>query len=363
MFGKAIEFYKMIDGNFLNQEVITAQFTDNDAIQLPRKFLFLYPDYRTSFNPGEPRQYYFYFNSEFFIRYILDHTLFDELYTESDLRFISTWFEAYFADMTDPVSVVRKKADTTVLIKLEEKLALRKASLRHTNFLYLQLGNEAYKAGNTPMANRYYSKIEVEKITNLFNYSEFGAKRESFYAIALAVTGLVEMDRFADAYTIIKVFKSPINRSSLYAFAAKELLREKKGLLAVQQLLDSSRIELTRIENLSTGQPNRILIAYALAMQDPHQHTPDAYKIIKNIGNKYWPGLRISRAFAFHDDLFGAYQNINENVSDGDQAEFLWNILYGYAEGKDEVQPEWREFSDSYFWQFTRVILYIDENN
>jgi len=363
LFDKAMTYYRKTEKAYLNQEISAAKTTDNDAISVPRKFLFLFPDYRTPFNPGEPRQFYFYYNSDCFVQYILNNNLFDELYEVSDLTFFSSWIEAYFANTLDRTFSVRNMADTTVLIQLETKLEQRKSSLVHSNFLYWYLANEVYSVENFKMTSKYLDKVELDKIPNLLRYPDPGANREVFYSIATSVTELIGMNRFEDAYTIIKNFKNPINRSSLYAFAAKELLRTKINTSMSQQLIDSATIELTRIENLSTGQPNRILIADALAMQDPLKNSPEAYKTIKNIGNKFWPALRISRAFAFHGDLYHAHQNTPENISDSDQAEFLWNILYGYADGLGSKRDDWKEFSSNYQWQNTRVIIYINEDN
>ncbi len=363
MFVKAIEYYRKVDHKYWDQKISAARTTDNDAISVSPKFLFLYPDYRTSFNPGEPRQYVYFYNSNCFVQYILKNKLFDELYEDGDLIYFSHWLENYFANMVDPADAVKMKADTATLIQLEAKLATRKADLPHANFLYWHLALEFYKAENMAMANRYYDKVEVDKIASLLRYPDAGANREVFLTVATSITGLAALDRFDDAYSIIKIFKNPINRSSLYAFTAKELVRQRANHQLVQQLLDSSRIELTRIENLSTGQPNRILLAYALAMQDPDKNSDEAYTTIKNIGNKFWPRLRICRAYAFHGDLYGANQNIVENVSDADQAEFLWNILYGYSDGQDVKDKRWLEYTDNHFWQNTRFINYINEDN
>jgi hypothetical protein len=207
--------------------------------------------------------------------------------------------------------------------------------------------------------------LNLAKILNLLrNTGPFGnaVNVQSFNLMASIIAGLVQSDHLDDAYRLIKVFKNPINRSSLYAFAANELLQQKINGPAVEHLMDSARIELTRIKSLSTGQPNRQLIAHALAMQDPWKNGPEAYKTIKNIGNKFDPSLRITRAFAFHGDLFGAQQQIIQNISDGDQARFLWNILYGYSQGKNENKSEWKQYNE--IQQIgNRFIGYVNENN
>ncbi|HEY5690197.1 MAG TPA: hypothetical protein VIS49_01970, partial [Cyclobacteriaceae bacterium] len=123
------------------------------------------------------------------------------------------------------------------------------------------------------------------------------------------------------------------------------------------------KIELSRIENLATGQPNRILIAYALAMQDPAKNTPEAYKVIKNIGNKFGPMIRVSRSFAFHNDLYGAVSNMPPNLSDEDQADFLFNIYFGYQDSQENQKEEWAEYIQNVPWWLNSFIIHVNEDN
>ena len=257
----------------------------------------------------------------------------------------------------------RKRADGKVLSKLEDDLDDRGFQNSGLNILYLYLGNGAFETGNSEEATHYYEKLVLDQLPNLMNQSNFFIKREAFNHIADGVTGLMGYNRFDNGYAIIQMFKNPINRSSLYAYAAKELMLRKLNEGLVQSLIDSAKIELTRIENLATGQPNRILIAYALAVQDPNKNSPEAYRIIKNIGNKSQPMTRISRSFAFHNNLHEAVNNMPSNLSDQDQAEFLFNIYFGYYESQVDQNGEWKEFISNTPWWLNSFIIYVNEDN
>ncbi len=50
------------------------------------------------------------------------------------------------------------------------------------------------------------------------------------------------------------IFKNPVNRSTLYSFAASELLKEKFDAKKVQPLIDSAFAELDRKENRTNEQ-------------------------------------------------------------------------------------------------------------
>jgi hypothetical protein len=65
----------------------------------------------------------------------------------------------------------------------------------------------------------------------------------------------------------------------------------------------------------------------------------------------------------FHAYLYEAKNRFPENISDGDRAILFSEILYGYAEGKGELDDKWSKFQENYLWNITRWIFYIDESS
>lgn len=367
LFDQAMTYYRRVRDQFLDEAISVPRTADNDAFSISRKFLFLYPDYHSTFSLFEARNIYNYFNSVAFINYIIENKLLNELYSDAELSYFTWWLESYSVRNGNRPFSMRNKVALKTWLALEAALATRNASsFADLNILYLTLGNETSAQGQKDEALAYYSKLNLGNMMNLLRNAGPGAPEanaESFCLIANAIAGLTKFDHIAEAYGLVKLFKNPINRSSLYAFAANELLEKKVTGPFTQQLLDSARKESTRIENLATGQPNRQIISYALVMKDPEANTDEAYKTIKNIGNKIVPTLRISRAYAFHGNLFDAMLQVPENSSDGDQANFLWNVLYGYGQGKETNQPEWAQFNNNYLRPQARYIIYVNESN
>ncbi|HEY5690863.1 MAG TPA: ATP-binding protein, partial [Cyclobacteriaceae bacterium] len=219
LFDKAIDSYSKVAPSYLNELIMTANLTETDGASRPRKFLFLYPDFRTAFTPTEPRQFHFFYVSDAFIKYLVDQNLIDRLYSDQDLDYFQQWIELYFfVDGFLPLQV-RKKADSTTLRGLERNLDTRKVPRSNLNRLFLLLGNEAFNSGDTKTAERYFSKLETDKLVNIMNYPQFGANRLSFNEIADAATALIDIGQSEKGYAIIKQFKNPINRSSIYAYA------------------------------------------------------------------------------------------------------------------------------------------------
>jgi len=363
----AFLFYQRVDPSYLLEEIRMANTNDIDAIQGPRNFLFLYPDYRAGFSVLEPRNIDGYYTSALFIEYLLQADLLNRYYSDQELTYFTRWLENIELDITlfaNGVDGVCFAPDPKTLGRLEEVLSKRSASGNlDLNLLYFHLARQAFHDQDISRGLAYYGKINKAKLSNLLRNANGVVRAAAFHKIALAVTNLSASDSLENAAGYVRQFKNPINRSSLYAFAARNLLERKVNPAMSDRLLDSAKAELNRITNLATGQPNRQIIAHVLAMQDPEHNSEAAYAVIKNIGNKLDPTYRICRSFAFHGNLYGAQRQFLDNLSDQDHANFIWNILYGYRQGQQNTSPEWKNWTDNYNFNKTQTLFYINEAN
>ena len=367
-FDRGVKLFQKLDSKYLDQEIPMIGVAASDEILVPRKYLFIYPDLKVHFHPLEPRSFFFFYSTGIFMEYVLDNHLFDAFYsTPAALRSIEDWLRDYNSKMFVPRAFVTKLMRPEILKKLDA--VVMKPQRNHevdANWLYLYLGWFAQQEGDTVTMLNAYHKIQTDNILNTLRSKEFAnnINNQSFRLIAYAVKGLAEANHFDDAYNLVKLFKKPINRSSLYAFAAIEFLRAKKGNEASQRLIDSAYVELDRVGNITTGQPHRQVLAFALAMQDPIGKSPEAYGLIKNLGGKFNAIQRICYSHGFHGELYAAQANIPQFISSTDEAVFLRNILSGYGDGDERKVPdEWLEFEAYYITIFTRWINYIDESS
>jgi len=233
------------------------------------------------------------------------------------------------------------------------------------NWLYLYLGKNAQDSGRIGEMTSYYDKIERVNLFNMLHSKEFAGNinNQSFRMIAYAIEGYIKAGQADKAHALVSVFKNPVNRSSLYAFAATELLKEGDGEKMVQPLIDSALAEMARKENRSNDQPNRRNIAYALTMQDPSGNADQAYALIKNLPGKMAAMEDICRSFAFHKNLHGAMEHIPAFNSGTDQADFLGRIQQGYTEGTKENVSGWGKYNNNYLRITNLNIVYVDESN
>jgi hypothetical protein len=183
--------------------------------------------------------------------------------------------------------------------------------------------------------------------------------------VSFAVADLVKYDNQALAEKLVKIFENPINRSSVYAYAASSLLWEGINDSRVSMLIDSSKQQILKVNNLTTVQPNRINLANAIAMRNSPGDIEEAYQTLKNVDLKLEGIAWICRSLAARGNLYEATQNIPDNISATDTKTFAWNIIVGYEEGikLSNEKPEWNQFANNRLYETYRPISFTNENN
>ncbi len=360
----AIAYYQQVPDEYLEKSVSVVGSSGTDLITMPRKFLFLFPDYRVPFHPFEPRSIPLFYNSSAFIKYVLDHNLFDSLYDRNDyFKYFELWLLDYQVFMSlrsiflmDPMPRVLMER---LAAKLEERKANQSADM---NILYLHLSDQVFNKDETARSTTYLKKIQLDKLLNAFQYKNFGwVNNYSFELTANAIAHLTINDQFDLAKSFINVFKKEPNRSSLYAYASQLISLNKQSPELAQRLLDSARTEMNRLDNPAAFQPNRHQVAIALMYLNPEKNSGEAYRVIKNSGNKFASITRFSRAYAGHGDLYKSIQQAPPLISAADKANFLRSSIYGFNLSQN-TKKEWKKFQDNTFFFYRLFLPYVNEN-
>ena len=364
LYKDAVTYYQQVPKDFLNQNISVVGTSASDMITMPRKFLFLFPDYRVPFHPFEPRNIFQFYYSPAFIKYILDHNLFDSLYKSSDeFKYFELWLLDYQVVTCSRDFFIQDPMPGMIMdqlaLKLEERKANQSADL---NILYLHLSELAFKQSEAEKGIACLEKIQPDKLLNSFQYKNFNfVNTYSFELVGKAIASLSDNNKFDLAYTLLNVFKKEVNRSSLYAYASQLLSLDHKSPGIAMRLLDSARAEMNRLDNPALFQPNRHQVAMALMYIDPEKNSGEAYRIIKNSPNKFQAIFRFSKAYAFHGNLYKAQQQVPSLVSTGDKAGFYRHIIEGFNLVKPK-KIEWMKFKENQQIFNRRFLPYINES-
>ena len=368
LFQKSTAHYNQVNTAYLNESIERVGTAGADLLTAPRNTLYLFPDLIYAFVPLGARDFHWNYMSASFIEYLIDNTLLEALYAQPrEMKLIENWLTDYHAHAFAGDIFMRHHADVNVFVKLADALDKLNAGAKiDLNLLYLYVGYYALEKNDEAMALKYYSKLKTENFGNLLRNRILPgySNSSSFKLMAKAFTCFTQNNKPEEAKHILDFFKKPANRSSLYAYVARDFSEKNRDGKRVQQLLDSAMAEMVRVENLNSEQPNRYRIAIALVTNAPSENSVEQAKgVIKNQAQKFIALQRMARGLAYRGELFKATQVIPGNISDADQLTFLWEILLGYAEGKP-MAPEWKEYEDTYAWfAKTDFIPYVDESN
>lgn len=367
LFDKAFEYYRQVSPSYLEETTSVIGVAATDDMIVPRKFLFTYPDLRISFPPLEPRVFFFFSFSDVYLEYLLDNNLLNSLYPNKvELDFFTNWLLAYNSNVWASSYFIVNPVRYEIFKKLDRELSEREnIDQVDLNWLYLYLGEMAYENNEADTMISYYKKINPDNLLNILRSKEFGnqVNNHSFRLIATALEGLANSGNFEEINRLLKPFNKVINRTSLYAYSAKELLSKKSNPEMAKRLLDSARVEFSRTGVEATGQPHRAQLAFANTLYDPKENLEGSFRIIKNLERKDFAMQFILRSLGFHGNLYEAKSHIPEYISDDNYALLLSEILYGYAEGKGDLKETWTGFQKGYPWFVSRFIFYIDESS
>ena len=364
IFKDAIHYYQQASKEYVNEPLSIVGTSASDLITMPRKFLFLYPDYRVPFHPFEPRSIIQFYYSSAFIGYVLDHNLFDALYESADdLKYFELWLLDYQVVMSSRNVFLQDQMPGELMDRLAAKLEERKANqIADLNILYLHLSDQAFRQKEATKGIAYLQKIQPDKLLNSFQYKNFNfVNTYSFELVGTAIAGLTANNQFDLAFTFLNVFKKEVNRSSLYAYASQLISLNQQSPESARRLLDSARIEMNRLENPAVFQPNRHQVAMALMYMDPEKNSKEAYQTIKNSNNKFAAITRFSSAYAFHGNLYNAQQQAPPLISAGDKAGFFRNSIDGLNLAQTK-KKEWTKFKNNELIFARRFLPYVNEN-
>ena len=362
-FKDAIDHYLMVPATMRERSTIIDT-RGGSSVGLPYKYLFLFPDFRVPFHPFEPRSNIDLYNSGVFLNYLLDHNLFDTVYTQgAELKYFEEWSLAWQAAMAASNWTLKEQLPVGLLEKLELKLSQKNIDqYADINMIYLQLASLEFNALQPAKAISYAQKINTAKLLNAFQMRNNGNTNVYIFEnICNVVAGLGANDRFDLVEKLVNVFKNKINRSSIYGYASQLVMLQLKDKVKARRFIDSAMAEMKRIDKPELFQPHKAQIAIALMYLDPVANETEATRLIKNTQVRFDALYLYGQAFAFHDKLYEATRRMPPLFSSGDQTYFLKYTIVGYYL-REKVDNKWKGFLDNEFILSRRYLPYVDEN-
>src|SRR5665213_61276 len=210
LFKEAIADYERVPKEYLNQTISLVGSSGSDQIAVPRKFLFLYPDYRVPFHPFEPRSILQFYNSPAFLQYLLHNDLFDTIYDANDeFKYFESWQLYYQIYMSFTNFFLCDPIPNSTLVQLTARLEARKADqYADLNILYLHLADDAFNKKEPASGIKYLEQIQTDKLLNAFQYKNFDfVNAYSLEMVGRAIANISLNNRFDLAYKLLNVFK------------------------------------------------------------------------------------------------------------------------------------------------------------
>jgi energy-coupling factor transporter ATP-binding protein EcfA2 len=359
----AFDYFQKVSATYLDQPEKVVGSSGSDMITPPRKYMFIFPDYRVPFHPFEPRSIIQFYNSGSFIQYLIDQNLFDDIYkTDVDRSYFESWLLDYQIMMSSRDWFAHEPLPYPLMQQLAEKLEESPGNVSlDINILYLHLSEYAFLNGEHEKGIDYLKKVKLNLLLNAFQYKNFDfVNSYSLELTAIAMANLAEHGQFDLAYNFAQVFKKEVNRSSLYAHASQLVSLRAQSPPVARRLLDSAQAEMNRLQNISDFQPNRHNVAIALMYINPGEKAGEAYRTIKNSFNKFQAIWRFSYAYGTTGNLYEAQQQMPLLISTGDQANFLTFSMKGYNQQKG-IPEKWKKYMSNELIFARRFLPYIAE--
>lgn len=341
LFKLAIDHYLKVSPDYLNETIgITTKITSRMQ-NATRRYLFLYPSKTTS--TIRILGFSLLYESQAFLEYVIDAGKFKELYESADSEWIEKWlWEAMgkyaVIGFTPALPLDRPFAEKL----LDALLELDSYSDQQYTILMLHLGSLASAEGDLNTARTYYSRMSSEGIANILNNTTFGfLTQDVLRSVSRAVRDLYNLHDIQLANDLLRAISNPINRSSIYAYAAMEYVKSIGKDKYVDALIDSSFLEMNRADRRIPNHPNRINLAAALAFRNAPGDIDRAFEVIKNEEIKSLGIWFISRGLAFNDELYNSYKAIPGFLSDDDVCGYLFEVYHNYKMESSKDEPYW----------------------
>jgi hypothetical protein len=367
LFSKALEYYRKVSPNYLNQiiEITVRQNYSYVQQKIRRKELFLYPDhFRKVYNSYNYSTKYF---TDKYFDFLLTNGYFSSMYrTPDDLELINSWLSNYYERRaSSDVFNYTAPIEESVLLRIDSLFSFNPAAARlNNNIVRLLLIDRYIENKQYNSIDKFYKKLQPEKFIE--NIKENSITQDDYFHLINRLAGyLAGQGRINDIARIAQEFPNPSNRVKTYAIAARELLAGKYGKKQdAFILLDSAICELNRIKDfefasewISGSNDPRKAIVLALSWLGGQDMYTLARKYVEEISITRQEDVieRWIEGTAGSGQYYLAYTSIPDITSLSERLNYINRILLQESV-KRPMADDWRTMLESRFklykWEF-----------
>ena len=350
LYAKSLAHWKKVSEDYRKEEISSYFIL---AESFPRELIYLYPDYREKYFVNEPRRVDIRYTGDSFLKYILAHNHFQSFYPSSKyLELVNAWLKQYLSSAWFNIEI--NEMEYGLLVKLEKEIKRHPdAHLFDFNPLYLILAKSALDANKPKEAARWAVQIKSADLKNLLNLTgsgDFALTLAGFHRMSQVYAELVAAGYHNEASHILVGMPKPENKIRLYAKAAGQLFyldQMDTGKL----YLDSADLEFEKIPVINSNFWDlRKIYTYAKTMQKGAEAKQEALRLTRNMnsGIRGVTGIVIARSYAFHDQLYEAYESLPKYASTDIKLIYGGNIFA--MQTPISSNNTWKEFDKNFYF-------------
>jgi energy-coupling factor transporter ATP-binding protein EcfA2 len=357
LLAKAWDHYRQVNSAHLEGTIPITYRYYSDGIRnqtLPRRHVFLYPDYRDGWFASR-------FNTDLFINYILRNDLLSQHYTTPEaMNLIHEWLsvahEVYplrrMGQASGSFMHEFQLSDQTIEAVLNFVKTSPAGGTFDTNLALLILTNRRFERGEVDEARALYSQIRKNMLIQSMDQYEYLNSAYFYNALGDLMEHLAKTGDSKEAMDLFGIFKFPGLKTYLALGVSNALYNSYDPNAFV--FLDSAYASLNRMDfNNDLFEP-RPFFAYTLGRIGGERLNEMSRDLVRDIFEVQQSQTIYSLILGIATDgnYYTALQAMPSTLTE-DQEMICYNLILLQVARDKVAEPEWKGMDDVIFWPFT----------
>lgn len=361
LFEKAINHYQLVAPKYLSGSVSTTISYFGDGVRtrsIPRKQLFIYPDYMDGWFDRP-------YHSDVFYNYLEKKNLLSDVYQSGvDLESLHLWlskaFEVFPFDPSDATKNYYPLPDQTIasVVNFVEKHP--QGGNFDKNLPLIILANRAFKAGDSVSGNNYFKRIDLETLPR--SYARYEYLEQTFFLnqIKYLSTNLALIGKHSEAINVAERIERGIQKIYSYIHMADNVYKNDTSSMTFTYL-DSAFSVYKKIDYTVVPDPldSRFTLINVLSGIGGQEMNSTALEVIRdfNVNAKVGGMMMMIWGVAREGNYFRAVASVPSTFTEDDEL-FSRNIILWEECRKKETEVsanDWKAMDRFFLWNFDYI--------